>query len=307
LSKDTGNRNFTLGQSGDLYDSRLRTTATSTNGTPSVAAPAGSLTEALTHVVYIRNAAGAARIYVNGSQVSSKTVGGDLSSWNETYHLGLANEMTMDRPWFGELHLVAVYNRALDPQEVNQNFQAGANPSKNQTSIPVDSNNDSYSGEPENVKQDPQTAQDVKTWIEAEDGILNYPMEYAWDSSASSEGFIWVPNGSGNAMDPSQESGYAEYNFMVPVDGNYVIWGRVEANNSADNSFFVSVDDKAYALWHTRKSQSWVWDPVNTRGAAEPVVYQLDAGEHTLIIKQREDGTKIDSILITGDMEFVPE
>lgn len=30
----------------------------------------------------------------------------------------------------------------------------------------------------------------------------------------------------------------------------------------------------------------------------------LEAGEHTLIIKQRKDGTKIDRILITDDMEY---
>jgi hypothetical protein len=307
LSQDPGKRNFTMGQSGDLYDIRLRTTATSTNGIPSVSAPAGSLTEALTHVVYIRDAAGVARIYVNGSQVSSKTVGGNLSNWSGNYAFGLANEMTKDRPWLGELHLVAVYDRALDPQEVDQNFQAGVNQDNNQPPPPVDSNNDNYPGEPDNAKQDPPSVQDVKMWIEAEDGILNYPIEYAWDNSASSEGFIWVPNGQGSSWDPIKESGYAEYSFNVPADGNYVIWGRIEAKNGEDDSFFISVDDGSYALWDTQRSKYWVWDRVSNRGGDDPVSFYLEAGEHTLVIKQREDGTKIDRILITGDTEFVPE
>jgi hypothetical protein len=39
LSRDTGERNFTLGQLGDAYEVRLRTTSTSPNGEPSLASP----------------------------------------------------------------------------------------------------------------------------------------------------------------------------------------------------------------------------------------------------------------------------
>ena len=37
----------------------------------------------------------------------------------------LANELTFDRPWLGEFHLVALYARALSPTEVQQNLKAG--------------------------------------------------------------------------------------------------------------------------------------------------------------------------------------
>jgi hypothetical protein len=131
LSSNPSNRNFTLGQGGKIFDIRLRTTATDRNGRPSVSTPAGSLTTGLTHVLYTRDAAGIARIYVNGTEVSSRTIGGDLSNWKGTYEFGLANEMTLNRPWQGELYLVAIYDRALNPQEIDQNFQAGVNPAMN--------------------------------------------------------------------------------------------------------------------------------------------------------------------------------
>ena len=92
-----------------------------------------------------------------------------------------------------------------------------------------------------------------------------------------------------------------------------MIWGRVFAPTGKDDSFFVSIDDGDYALWHVQNSETWAWDPVSNRDvggdvrdAFNPAVYYLEAGEHTLIIKQREDGTKIDRILITNDMEYVP-
>jgi VanZ family protein len=49
----------------------------------------------------------------------------DLRNWNETYRLFLGNEGTLDRPWSGRLYLVAVYDRALSPEEVRANFSAG--------------------------------------------------------------------------------------------------------------------------------------------------------------------------------------
>jgi hypothetical protein len=131
LSQDPYNRNFTLGQGlwgsqpSALYDVRLRTTATSDNGTPSLSSPDGSLTADLTHVVYTRDASGAATIYVDGVQRAIRTVDGDFSNWDESCRLALANELTGDRPWLGEFYLVAIYNRALSQTEVGQNFEAG--------------------------------------------------------------------------------------------------------------------------------------------------------------------------------------
>jgi hypothetical protein len=87
--------------------------------------PAGTLTTALTHVVYTRDSAGALNVYINGVQRLNTTLGGSLSVWNDTYPLVLANEPTGNRPWLGEFHLVAVYQRALSQDEVTINFDAG--------------------------------------------------------------------------------------------------------------------------------------------------------------------------------------
>ena len=70
---------------------RLRTTATSGNGVPSVASPGSSLTTALTHVMYTRDATGLARIYLDGVQAVEDTVKGTCSNWSNTYQFALAN------------------------------------------------------------------------------------------------------------------------------------------------------------------------------------------------------------------------
>lgn len=126
LSLDSNLRNFTLGQQGDRYDVRLRTSNTSSNGIPSLTSSSGLSRRMLTHIVYSRDSSGTARLYLDGRQQAEKKLGGNLESWKREFRLGLGNELTQDRPWLGELHLVAIYSKALSPQEVAQNFAAGA-------------------------------------------------------------------------------------------------------------------------------------------------------------------------------------
>ena len=125
LSSDPGLRNVTLGQDGSKWDVRLRTTTTSPNGIPSVATPENVVKAELSHVVYCRDKTGTARIIVNGKQVVTQPVNGDLSGWSDDFRLSLGNELTGDRPWRGELYLVGIYGRALSLEEISQNFAAG--------------------------------------------------------------------------------------------------------------------------------------------------------------------------------------
>ncbi len=134
LSPDTNNRNASLvqGLSGtlpkDVIDAKLRTTATTNNASPSIVTAAGSLTPALTHVVYTRDAAGVARIYLDNVLRASGTIGGNLSNWDPAYPLALANEPSLNRPWLGTFHLAAIYQRALAPAEIAHHFAIGPEP-----------------------------------------------------------------------------------------------------------------------------------------------------------------------------------
>lgn len=130
LSSDPFGQDFLLGQDelggpSRSYFVRLRTTATDLVGKPALASPSGAVQPRLTHLVYTRSAGGGTVLYQDGAEVSRSTAAGDLSAWNETYRVGLGNEMTQDRPWLGEYHLAAVYSRALGADEVRQNLKAG--------------------------------------------------------------------------------------------------------------------------------------------------------------------------------------
>ncbi len=121
LSKDSGERNFTLSQDVDRLDFRLRTTKTNSNGVPSLATPSVLATERM-HIVVTWNAEGILRIFVNAEQVAEKKYQGDLGSWDSSFQLALGNEPSGDRPWEGQLHRVVIYSSALERAQIVHNF-----------------------------------------------------------------------------------------------------------------------------------------------------------------------------------------
>lgn len=129
---DSGDfRNFTLGQGNSMtplptFIGRVRTSdgSGSLNGIPElVSRPVA--TTALIHLAYVRSTKGYHRLYVDGQPSGEGERTGSFSNWNESYPLSCGNEPTLDRPWHGVLHLVAIYDRALDSEELEQNIDAG--------------------------------------------------------------------------------------------------------------------------------------------------------------------------------------
>ncbi len=160
ISSNTTNRNFTLGQENDRFDTRLRTSSTDNNGEPSLTVPASTVKLELTHIAYTRAPDaepnnGAANIYVNGVRQVAGTVSGDLDNWDDNYALLFGNEATLDREWLGDIYLVGIYCRALSASETRQNFLAGLPPYVDQ----LDSDNDDLPDAIDNCPDDPNPGQ----------------------------------------------------------------------------------------------------------------------------------------------------
>jgi hypothetical protein len=127
MSIDPLRRNFLLGQETNTYAARFRADGELDwdNGNPTVFTTDGTATTALTHIVHTHRSDGAEVLYVDGVENQTFMRMGGLTQWDATYAIIVANEATNDRAWLGELHLIAVYERALDTGEVQQNFMAG--------------------------------------------------------------------------------------------------------------------------------------------------------------------------------------
>jgi hypothetical protein len=95
------------------------------SGEPTLFTPAGTATTGLTHVVMSRDAAGTITMYVDGEVEATQTRAGTLANWNTSYPLVLGNLDNGTRPWLGTFCQVAIYDQALTPTEVGDNFDAG--------------------------------------------------------------------------------------------------------------------------------------------------------------------------------------
>jgi hypothetical protein len=136
MSVDPSRRNFTLGQtSNEEFQIRLRTTLTDANGVNlrNIQQSIVQIVETpldLCHLVFTREADGDIRFYLNGADpfgAKRSKLGSTFHKWGPAsdYRLAIGNELTNNRPWLGEVFLIAIYNRALSANEVQQNFGAG--------------------------------------------------------------------------------------------------------------------------------------------------------------------------------------
>jgi concanavalin A-like lectin/glucanase superfamily protein len=122
-------RNFNLGQTMYNYDYFNRSDLTNANGDPQLSTPDAQevLQASLQHVVATFDPVEGRKIYVDGVLVASldPAPGGSLADWDDTFAFVLGNEVSGTRNWMGVIRLVAVYNRALTPAQILQNFEAG--------------------------------------------------------------------------------------------------------------------------------------------------------------------------------------
>ncbi len=141
-------------------------------------------------------------------------------------------------------------------------------------------------------------------WLEAENGQITAPMQISQDTNASFGKYVETPNNTGGG-------GFVQMRFRVTQPGNYKIIGRGYTTDGFSNSFFVSMDGSAELEWHLAdESPMWTWDIVDNGSAPDPIppayIYNLTAGEHVIKFRTREDGTKLDKILITNDVNYHP-
>jgi len=122
-------RNMTLGQAADQYDGMTRSSVTDTNGMPALVTTTtnGAAQAALQHVVLTYDPVNGQKIYVNGVFTGDvdPSKGGSFANWDSSFALVLGNETSGQRQWQGVIKMVTIYNTALTPAQITQNFNAG--------------------------------------------------------------------------------------------------------------------------------------------------------------------------------------
>jgi len=132
-SRNNGSRNVTLGQVKYNYNARTRSLAALLenpgNGTPALQTYDADqdAQDRLQHVVLTYDQFRGRRIYVDGEWTGDEDeIGpGRLWNWDANHFLVLGNEVGNERPWRGQLRMVAIYRQSLTDDQIRQNFEAG--------------------------------------------------------------------------------------------------------------------------------------------------------------------------------------
>lgn len=94
--------------------------------------------------------------------------------------------------------------------------------------------------------------------------------------------------------------GCASITIEIPADGEYHLWGRVWWTDECRNSFTLSIDNKpGFTFGDDRTFKCWHWIKALKK-------QKLTKGKHTLLLKQREPGVRIDQMLFVDDHRYVP-
>jgi hypothetical protein len=145
-------------------------------------------------------------------------------------------------------------------------------------------------------------------WIEAESGTITNPLAVSDDPTASGGKYTGTQN---LGITATHTDGIATYPITVK-GGVYQIWGRVVDLPAGRNSFWVRIkgatvntvpDADGWCNWNFPTGVGWHWDDVSngTNSLTDPaVLFTLKPGSYTLEIAYREDGARLDAIVITG-------
>jgi len=137
--------------------------------------------------------------------------------------------------------------------------------------------------------------------LAAQSATLSAPMSLSTDPADSTQHFISTS---------TVDAGSASFAFYVPDAGNYMVWCRVFAPNTARDSFYVAVDGGGQDIYETAAgnwTNIWQWTQVNGQTAGtNPRIFTLAAGSHSIVFFGRESSSMLNRMIITADPNFVP-
>jgi hypothetical protein len=126
------------------------------------------------------------------------------------------------------------------------------------------------------------TAIDGTTPFEAESGTASGGMHVLADTTASGGKYV-----------QADSSGSVSYQVNVPMSGTYRLAGWIKAANGSSDSFYAAIDGSSTVTWTlVYPTTAWTYNVDNSH------TFTLSAGVHTLTLKYREAGAKIDRVVL---------
>ncbi len=148
-----------------------------------------------------------------------------------------------------------------------------------------------------------ESPNNTEIWIEAECGNVGANWQILPHDNASNGWYVQTTPGIQSLSNPSTNpDDLISYTFITEESGMYKFWARMITPTPNDDSFWIKIGNHDWVMWNNIPSRSsWHWDDLHEHSSLDNVVFfELEAGEHELLICMREDGAQMDKILIAN-------
>ena len=171
---------------------------------------------------------------------------------------------------------------------------------------------DQYSGTPyavvlDDIRKD--TSNHVYTWQLLSDPDVDVLIDDVQDGKIILEPMAHYID----TTDDGGGTGEVTWQVSITTPGNYYLWGRSRAAGeqlSGSDSFYVQVDNGGTVDWHFTYDkyypEKWRWFRITDGAEKNEVVYNLDAGIHTIRVTTREAGAQLSRMVLTDDASAEP-
>jgi hypothetical protein len=134
---------------------------------------------------------------------------------------------------------------------------------------------------------------------------MTAPFEKAPDSQSATGTVLRIQDKKGTppeGEEPDMKYGGATYELQLAGPATCKVWVRAWWEGSCGNTVCIRVGDqgKNLTVGNDGTYDAWHWLEV-------PTSFALEKGTHTIYLLNREDGIRIDQLLVTSDMEYYPQ
>jgi hypothetical protein len=129
-----------------------------------------------------------------------------------------------------------------------------------------------------------------RIWLEAECAAVGSDWQTVADTAASAGKYI-VVNGLNSTATAPAITGTVVFPFKVDSAATYNFVARLNCPTANDDSYWIKIDNGVFTTINGLTTSGWQW--VNLTNSV------LSVGPHTLTIGYREDGAKLDKLLVT--------
>ncbi len=124
------------------------------------------------------------------------------------------------------------------------------------------------------------------------------------DPRAANATVLRIPDEKGKppeGAEPDMKYGGVRFEVNIPRNMTCAVWMRVFWEGSCGNSiYYRHADGTTLTVGNDGTYDIWHWLQV-------PKTFRFKKGRNTFYVLNREDGVRLDQIVITGDLEYVPQ